>query len=46
VAWNNAQFTERIAVQVTGKYKPVLPNFLFMGNEFDIRIVAVMGSEG
>lgn len=45
-AWNNAQFTERIAVQVTGTYTPILPNFLFMGNSFTVTIVAVMGSEG
>jgi len=44
--WNNAQFTERIAVQVTGTYVPILPNFLWMGNTSNIDIVAVMGSEG
>jgi Flp pilus assembly protein TadG len=55
VAWNNAQFSERIAVRVTGKYRPILPNIFvniihgsvsIMDSEVDIEVTAVMGSEG
>ena len=45
-AWNAAQFTERIAVRITGKYRPVLPTFLFMDDEVEVRITAAMTSEG
>ncbi len=44
--WNRAQFTERIAVRVTGTYTPVLPSFLKMDAIRRLDIVAVMGSEG
>jgi len=44
--WNNAGFSERIAVRVTGTYVPILPSFLWMGNTASIEIDAVMGSEG
>ncbi len=44
--WNSAVFTERIAVRITGTYTPILPNFLWMQNATNIKIVAVMGSEG
>ena len=30
-SWNDALFGERVAVRVTGNYKPVLPNFLMSG---------------
>lgn len=46
VHWNAAAFTERIAVRVTGTYKPILPSFLWMQNTAPVKIVAVMGSEG
>jgi Flp pilus assembly protein TadG len=48
VHWNDAQFTERIAVRITGTYKPLLPSFLFMNSSgfTNFRVVAVMGSEG
>lgn len=45
-AWNAAQFTERIAVRITGKYRPVLPTFLLMADEIDVRVTAAMTSEG
>ncbi len=44
--WNNAGFSERIAVRVTGTYVPILPSFLWMGNTSSMDIIAVMGSEG
>src|SRR5262249_11773475 len=30
--WNSITFSERLAVRVTGTYKPILPSFLWMGN--------------
>lgn len=44
--WNEAQFGERIAVRITGKYKPITPVLLIMPSEVDIKAVAVMGCEG
>src|SRR5262249_42032996 len=44
--WNQATFTERIAVTIKGQYKPITPTFLFMPNLIDINVTAVMGSEG
>ena len=44
--WNNAGFSERIAVRVTGTYVPILPSFLWMGNTATIEVDTVMGSEG
>lgn len=49
-AWNQATFTERIAVRITGKYRPVLPGFVFLytaGSDFvPIQVTAASGSEG
>ncbi|MBY0513281.1 MAG: pilus assembly protein [Gemmataceae bacterium] len=45
-AWNQAAFGERIAVRVTGKYKPVTPVLLVMPDAIDIRAVSVAGGEG
>jgi len=44
--WNQATFTERIAVTIKGKYKPVMPTFLLMPDLIDVNVTAVMGSEG
>jgi Flp pilus assembly protein TadG len=44
--WNNAQFTERIAVTIKGTYTPVLPSFLFMPSTISIYVTAVTESEG
>lgn len=44
--WNEAQFGERIAVRITGKYRPITPVLLLMPSEVEIRAIAVMGSEG
>lgn len=46
VAWNEALFGERIAVRITGKYRPITPVLLVMPDEVDIKAVAVMGCEG
>ena len=55
-AWNDASFTERLAVEVTGTYRPVLPvvflpssglSVSFFGSgTVPIKIVAASGSEG
>jgi hypothetical protein len=45
-SWNDAVFSERVAVRVSGNYKPVLPNFLLLGNTIPVNIVVTMGSEG
>ena len=45
-AWNQAVFTERIAVTIKGTYKPVLPGFLFMPSSLPINVTAMAGSEG
>ena len=45
-AWNQAAFTERIAVTIRGTYKPITPLLLFMPAEIPIDVTAVMGSEG
>jgi Flp pilus assembly protein TadG len=49
-SWNQASFTERIAVQVTGQYQPILPGFVFFytgsTNYVPISITAAAGSEG
>lgn len=53
--WNNAQFSERIAVRVSGKYRPIVPaifvniihaNASIMSSEVDVKVTALMGSEG
>lgn len=44
--WNEAAFTERIAVTIKGKYKPITPVLLIMPEQIDINVTAVMGSEG
>ena len=44
--WNQAAFTERIAVTIKGTYQPVTPLLLFLPSSIPINITAVMGSEG
>ena len=44
--WNQASFTERIAVTIRGNYQPVTPLLLFLPSSIPINITAVMGSEG
>lgn len=44
--WNQASFTERIAVTIIGNYEPVTPLILFLPSSIPIRITAVTGSEG
>jgi hypothetical protein len=44
--WNQAVFTERIAVTIKGTYRPALPSFLFMPSTIPIYVTAMAGSEG
>ena len=44
-AWNSAPFHEKIAVRITGKYKPVLPSLLRMGTELDFKVTVLVSSE-
>ncbi len=45
-AWNEASFGEKIAVRITGTYKPITPVILFMPSTVPIKTIAVVGSEG
>lgn len=44
--WNNAAFTERVAVTVKATYKPLLPSLLFMKTTMPIEVTAITASEG
>ncbi|MFO0936205.1 MAG: TadE family protein [Gemmataceae bacterium] len=44
--WNNAAFTDRICVQLTGTYRMVLPSFLYANPTINVNITSVIGSEG
>lgn len=52
--WNNAAFTERIAVQITGTYTPVTPLSISNGrttialfpSTIPLTVTSIMGSEG
>jgi Flp pilus assembly protein TadG len=46
VAWNGASFGERIAVRITGVYRPILPNFLLMRTTYNMNVIVTAGSEG
>ncbi|MCE9530006.1 MAG: pilus assembly protein [Planctomycetes bacterium] len=46
--WDSASFSQKIAVQITGTYQPVLPSFLFMGTGSGIpfSVTVMFSSEG
>jgi Flp pilus assembly protein TadG len=44
--WNQASFTERIAVTIRGRYEPITPLILFLPKSIPIHITAMTGSEG
>jgi len=44
-AWNTATFHQQIAVQVTGSYKPVVPNLIGMNSSVPFTVTVLMGSE-
>ena len=43
--WNDAAFGENVGVQITGTYKPALPNLLFWKSSFTVTAKAIMASE-
>lgn len=43
--WHNARTTDAIRVTATANFRPILPNFLMMGNIIPMRAVSVMYSE-
>ena len=49
-AWNQATFTERIAVRINGNFKPILPGFVFFytggSSVVPLNIAATASSEG
>ncbi|MCE9534076.1 MAG: pilus assembly protein [Planctomycetes bacterium] len=44
-AWDSASFGQKIAVRVSGNYRPVLPTLLFMNSTIPIQITALSSSE-
>ncbi len=42
--WNDAQFGQAIAVQITGTYNPILPSFLHLPS-MPVNITCIMNSE-
>ena len=45
-SWKEATFTERIAVQILGDFKPILPTFLFMDAVVPVSVIGLSPSEG
>lgn len=45
-AWNQASFGEKIAVKITGTYRPITPVLLMMPSTVDVKTIAVVNSEG
>ncbi len=43
--WTSARFGEGVAVDITGTYRPVLPEFLFLGQTIPVRGRSIMQSE-
>jgi Flp pilus assembly protein TadG len=46
VAWNEAEFSERVAVTIRGTYQPFTPVLLIMPTAIPIYATSIMGSEG
>lgn len=44
-AWNSAGFHQQIAVQVTGSYKPIVPNLIGMSSNVPFSVTVLMSSE-
>jgi hypothetical protein len=44
--WNEAVFTERIAVTIRGTYRTALPNLLLMPSTIEINVTGLASSEG
>jgi Flp pilus assembly protein TadG len=46
VPWNQASFSEGVAVTIQGDYRPFLPAFMFLPSSFTVSVTALAGSEG
>ena len=44
--WNNAVFSERIAIRIDGQYRVIVPNLLLWQDTLNIRIISLVSSEG
>jgi Flp pilus assembly protein TadG len=44
--WNNAVFTERVAVTIKADYKPILPTLLRLMPNWSLSVTAITASEG
>lgn len=44
--WNDATFSQPIAVTISGNYQPITPFLLFLPSSIPIHITAMTGSEG
>ena len=44
-SWNTAVFGQKIAVRVSGNYRPVLPTLMFMNSTIPIQITVMSSSE-
>lgn len=44
-SWNNAVFSQKIAVRIKGDYRPVLPTLLIMNSSIPIQITVMSSSE-
>lgn len=45
VDWNTAAYPDRLAVQITGQFKPFLPTLTLMPN-LPVKVIAISGAEG
>lgn len=43
--WNNANFSQKIAVRITGNYRPILPTLLFMNSTVPFQTTVLASSE-
>jgi hypothetical protein len=43
--WNSGGFSQKIAVRISGNYRPVLPSLLFMGSTVPVQVTVMLSSE-
>jgi Flp pilus assembly protein TadG len=46
VPWNQADYTQKIAVTIRGQYRSILPSLLLMPSNIEIRITGMSAAEG
>jgi hypothetical protein len=44
--WNAAGFQDKVVVRITGQFRPIVPNLIGMNSAVDIKVTAMMSSEG